>query len=132
MLNERWLEPFLTNFHPMIPMIWSCEQRLRLCINLLKIKVQDNQRRRQEAAEKYGVGIDYRNELNVRLELLINMFIGVHLPERYHFELQWQDTLTASLEDGIAKAQEMKRAERRSKNLHLPNGKVLKIDPGED
>ena len=97
----------------------------------LKLKIQTNRERQKEALEKYGVVLDPSNEVRARLNLLTDMFIGTLSVERLNFELQWQKMISESVEEGIAGAQERMRVARRSKDLHLPNGRVHKVGPDD-
>lgn len=107
-------------------------EELERLFSQLRLKIKTVQTRRIEAAEKYAVGIHPMAELEARLDLLIDMFIGVLSPERMRLELNWQERISTALELGISDAQEQARQERQAKTLHLPNGRSYKVAPAED
>lgn len=95
----------------------------------LRLKITTTRERQKEALEKYGVVLDPANEMRARLNLLTDMFIGTLSVERLHFELNWQKMIAESIEEGIAQASEQRRQEKKSKSLHLPNGRTHKVMP---
>lgn len=97
----------------------------------LRMQVDTNTRRKRELFEKHGIMLNGDNELAARVNLLIEMFIGVLSPERLRFELQWQNLIQHSLELSYAEHMEAKRKQNGRKTLHLPGGKAHHVDPAE-
>lgn len=86
-------------------------------------------RRKKELFEKCGLMLRDDNDVAVRLNLIVEMFIGILSPERLRFEIRYQEIVGASLEAGYSEYLEMKRRENGSKDLHLPGGRVHKVTP---
>ena len=134
MLDERYTQSIpdelpdgiLDEGNPEQRELW---EQIRSLHQQLRLEISTNQRRRQQLFDEHEVLLRRDNEHVVRLNLLIDQFIGRLSPERFEFELQWQKVIAASLEDAFSQVVEQKREQRNSKELHLPGGKLHVVKP---
>lgn len=115
-MNDRWL----ASIPDQVPWEGVTEPATMIEVEKLHTRLKDavatNKRRGIQLAEK-GVILDPHAELQARMILLIDMFIGTLSIERLQFELQFQEMIAFSLEEAAAGLTQNR------KSLHIPNGR---------
>ena len=84
----------------------------------LRLTISDNQRREEQIFQQHGYRRGHQADLNVRFNLLVEMFIGATSPERLGFELKWQEALKQGIEEGLAQAVDQAKEIKRQRLLH--------------
>lgn len=77
-------------------------------------------RRKQTLFEQHGIMFQSQNDHEMRLNLLIDMFIGTLSEERLQFEIRWTKLVQSGIEEGYAQFLEHQRQQREGKTLLLP------------
>lgn len=125
-------EPFTSSIPDELPKKLDCDPGTAAEIERLharlKLRIKDNQKRRSE----YHIAFNPAMLMHARLALVVDMFIGILSPERLNFELKWAEMVMTDMEQSIAEYRNREREAREGKDLHLPNGQVLKVAPKED
>lgn len=80
----------------------------------------DNHRRKVELFEKHGIMLRGDNDLMVRVNLLVEMFVGHLSPERLQYEIRWAEAMKEAMEIGYSEYLEARRQEQQSKKLMIP------------
>lgn len=88
-------------------------------------------RRKTDLFEKHGIAFRSENAVELRLQLLIGMFIGHLTPERLNFEIRWLKMTQEAIEKGYNEYMAAQRAAKAARPLHLPGGKVMQVPPAE-
>lgn len=83
----------------------------------------ENHKRKTDLFEKHGIMFRTDQDVHLRLQLLVEMFIGHLSPERLRFEVRWAEMTKDALEQGYADYLEAKREARTQQTLTLPGGK---------
>lgn len=127
-MDERWLSSLPADLPEDMSTITDdpfLAQELTELFGRLKMLITQNRTRKQKLWENHKIMLDSADELKVRVNLLIDMFIGVLSPERLNYEIKWQEKIAGSLEEAYSKHLEAKRQQ----NLHLPGGGVHRVRP---
>lgn len=121
-MHDRWLQ----NLPDELPEDVMAKEDLDFAIAIrerhatLKRIDNENLRRKQQLFEQYGLMFKGQHDTEMRLNLLIEMFVGRLSVERLDFEIRWVTLVKDGMEFAYADFLEQQRQQREGKTLHLP------------